>query len=155
MIDKEDRYSIITTAIGAVLLLAATAFLVFKWTSLPDQVITNYGVTGQPERYGSPGNLIKLLVVGWGMFWVLTFIEMNPKFAQVRFKVKEEYKEKAGMIVTRMIGVIKVILAFHFSYTVVASIKDLVMPEWYMIVFYLALFDVAVLNLGRVFRMRK
>ena len=155
MIDKEDKFTVISTAIGAVLLLAATAYLVLKWTSLPDQVITNYAINGQPIRYGSPGNLIRLLIVGWGMFWVLTFVEMNPKFAQVRFQVKEENKEKAGAMIVRMIGIVKVILAFHFAFTIVASIKQMVMPEWYMIVFYLALIDVFVLNLGRVFRLRK
>ena len=56
-------FRIVLQALGLLVLLAVTVFILSRWAQLPAELPTRFDAAGQPTSYGDRSSLVSLLVV--------------------------------------------------------------------------------------------
>ena len=90
------------------IIVAPLIYLAFVWNQLPEIVPTHFGISGQPDAYGSKWTLLILSAVSIGIYFLLRFIpRLDPRLNQAR--LSEHYPKLILLILTFM-GVIQVLV---------------------------------------------
>ena len=66
-------------AVGAIVLLGTTAWLLANWGSLPVRLPSHYGFGGEIDGWSGRGSLGLLLGIGWGVWLLLAVTRYFPR----------------------------------------------------------------------------
>lgn len=126
---KNNLYKI-TTALCALLLVAATVFVLIRWSHLPDEIPIHYNFAGEVDDYGGKGSLILMIVLAWVVFFTMTICIKYPDKWNMPVKVTEENKSRLYAITRAMMEVMKVLTSLLFVMMFVSIAAGISLPPW-------------------------
>lgn len=100
--------------IGWLTLLLLWVLTCWKYSSLPDTIPTHYNAAGQTDSYGNKVTILFLPIIGTVLFIILTILNKYPHIFNYPVKVTAGNAERLYTIATRMIRLLKLILALVF-----------------------------------------
>ena len=125
---KPKLWHNILTGLGAALLLAATVFVLVRWSGLPDRIPTHFNAAGQPDGYGGKSGLIGLLVTGWVMYVLVTVLSFFPSTWNMPGKNRPNGL-RAG---ADMLAVLRPLLALIFAWITVCTALGRGLGAWFL-----------------------
>lgn len=128
------------TVISAMFLLAATIFIIIRWSQIPETVPSHYDIIGNVDGYSGKIALIWELGIAWGILILLTVIERFPGLWNLPVKVTPQNKNKLYLITRTMMGGIKLLIALLFTCTLLFSALAKALPPWIMPLLMAAIF---------------
>ena len=94
----------ITDALGVLVLLGTTIFVLVRYPAIPAQVPTNFDAAGRILSYSGKSSLIGLLVTAWILFAVLLVRSFFPQRWKMRRRTPRAYQATAdALAVTRLV----------------------------------------------------
>ena len=125
---RQKLWHHIMTGLGLLMLLAATAFVLLRWQSLPEQIPTHFDAAGQADAYGSKGSLIMLLLTAWGLYALITVTSFFPSTWNVPGK-----NRPAGLrAAADTLAVMRVQFAFMFAWLLFCSAVGRDLGVWFL-----------------------
>lgn len=107
-------------------ILAAAWFAAANWARLPDRFPVHFDVTGRPDRFGAPGELLVLIGVQVLLYALLTvIIILLPHAPTIRLNVPtatEDDAPRLARVLRWNLRGIKAFLAWLFAYVTWRSI---------------------------------
>ena len=91
-------------------------YLMTQWSSLPDEVPTNFSFRGQPEAFGSRSSLWVLPSVGILVYVGLTLSSRLKRFNYFSIEVTPESSPALYASMRRLINLTKVLIIASFGY---------------------------------------
>ena len=125
---KPKLWHHIMTGLGAALLLAATVFVLVRWSSLPEQIPSHFDAAGNPDGYGGKSGLIVLLVFFWFMYALITVCSFFPSTWNVPGKNRPN-----GLNATAdMLAILRVLLALMLGWMLFCSALGRGLGAWFL-----------------------
>ena len=124
---RNKVFRILLQALGMLLLLAATVFVLLRWRTLPDTIPTSFDTAGLPDAYGSRNSLLSMLIVGWVAYLLFTVLSYFPRFWNLPVKTPRAY-QLAGL----MMPILGLVLAFVFSWILVCTVLGRGLGAWFL-----------------------
>ena len=120
-------FRIVLQALGLLVLLAVTVFILSRWAALPAELPTRFDAAGQPVSYGARSGLVSLLAMAWVAYAVFTVLSYFPKFWNLPVKSPRAYRI-AGV----MMPVLGLVLALILSWTALCTALDRSVGAWFL-----------------------
>ena len=124
---RNKVFRILLQALGMLLLLAATVFVLLRWRTLPDTIPTSFDTAGLPDAYGSRNSLLSMLIVGWVAYLLFTVLSYFPQTWNLPVKTPRAYRI-AGL----MMPLLGLVLAFVFSWVLVCTVLGRGLGVWFL-----------------------
>lgn len=106
-----DRVLQILAIAGAAGLLVS---LLIAPSVLPDRVPLHFGVDGQPDRWGSPWELLLVPVIALGLFALLSFVARIPHHYNYPVAITAQNAERQYSLARRLIFALRAALVWMF-----------------------------------------
>lgn len=129
----------IASILCALLLAAATIFVLMRWSQIPDQIPTHYNFASEPDRYGGKGSLILMMALAWVVFFTITISVRYPDKWNMPVEVTEENRSRLYAITRAMMEVIKILTVALFILLFTTAAANITMPAWPMIAIVVAI----------------
>jgi uncharacterized membrane protein len=97
-------------------LLYAAGLLFTKWDQLPLRIPKHFGISGEPDGWGDKSNLLVLLLVGAGLYALLTLLSFFPQWGNYPWEITEENAPRQYRITRSMLCWLKMELVWLFAY---------------------------------------
>jgi uncharacterized membrane protein len=104
-------------------LLYAAALLYTEWEQLPLRIPKHFGISGEPDGWGGKPNLLALLLVGAGLYVLLTILSFFPQLGNYPWEITEENAPRQYRITRSMLSWLKMELVWLFAYLEWCSIQ--------------------------------
>lgn len=101
----------VTDALGVLILLGMTIFVLLRWPSLPKQLPARFGAGGEITVWGDRSSLMLLLVLSWVMFAGMAVLSFFPQSWNIPKRTPRAYQAAADAM-----SVLRLILALFFAY---------------------------------------
>ncbi|MBR3756752.1 MAG: DUF1648 domain-containing protein [Firmicutes bacterium] len=151
---KSNLFDKIMMTLSALILLAATVFVVLHWSQMPEQIPSHYNFKGEVDDYGGKGILVFTLVMGWVMLLTFWIVGMFPKYWNTGVERTPANAAAVNRIIRDMMSVMQFFLAVMFSYMSVTPVFGVNMGSWFMPVFLLTIFGTIIVTVVRLIRNR-
>ena len=111
MAPERSKLDWLCEAIAIAALAGMIGLIAIQWANLPDRMPTHFGVSGQPDEFGSKNTLWVLALVNVGAYVVMTLASRYQRLINLPFRVDRDGPEvrqvlrtmtivlKAGMMV--------------------------------------------------------
>ncbi len=136
---------IIIDIVCVVLIVITVISFVTNYASIPDQVPTHYGFSGEIDSYGPKSTAIILPVFMVGLFVLLKVAERHPKLWNTgTVEVTPENAERIYGVMRGMLSTLRLIVVVLLSYLTFAMLSGGPLNKALMLIITAALFaDVA------------
>lgn len=151
---KSNLFDKIMMTLSALILLAATVFVVLHWSQMPEQIPSHYNFKGEVDDYGGKGILVFTLVMGWVMVLTFSILGMFPKYWNTGVERTPANAAAVNRIIRDMMSVMQLSLAAMFSYMSVTPVFGVNMGSWFTPVFLLTIFGTIIVTVVRLIRNR-
>ena len=91
--------------------------------NLPERIPTHFNIAGEPDGYGSKSTLWILPVTAVIMYIGMTILELFPHIYNYPVEITPENAVRQYRIATRLIRILKTIIAILFSFLSYQTIK--------------------------------
>ncbi|KHF38200.1 hypothetical protein LQ50_22585 [Halalkalibacter okhensis] len=119
---KKSAFERFLSIISIFLFVGSVVFLVVMWSELPGQVPAHFGITGEVTRSGSKWELVVLLFVGVGLYWLLHVFEKYPHLHNYPIEITESNAEEAYRISRSLLGYLKNLILILFAIGMINSL---------------------------------
>lgn len=116
------------TWLGMLILLAAGAYVLVRWQSLPDEVATHYSAAGQIDGWGKKNTLLTLVMVSFVLYGLMSAASVIPISV---WNVGKGNTDLARIF----LSVFRLIIALGFGYIIVCSALCVPLGGWFLPVF--------------------
>lgn len=117
----------ITDALGALLLLGISVFVLLRWQSIPVQVPAHFGAGGQITGYGNKASdLGMLLVLAWVMFVGMQVLAFFPQSWNIPRRTPRAYQAAADAL-----AALRLCLALIFGYLLFCTALGRGLGAWF------------------------
>ena len=120
---EKENVDLILEVLAIVGILFLIAYPLFHYNSLPDEIPSHFGPSGQPDDYQSKNFIWVFPVLGVFIYLLLTIVSRIPHTFNFTVKITEENATTQYQIAVRMISVLKTIILFTFAYISFTSIQ--------------------------------
>lgn len=151
---KSNKFDLIANMASIVILLAATIFVLIRWSDLPEQIPSHYNFKGEPNAYGGKGTLIFEMIMGWVMVLTFLIIGKLPQVWNTGVERTPANEAVINRIVKDMISVMELILAMLFAYMMITPVLGIRMGKWFMPLFLVLIFGTIIVTTVRLIRNR-
>lgn len=128
-------------AVGAVVLLGTTAWLLANWGSLPVRLPSHYGFGGEIDGWSGRGSLGLLLGIGWGVWLLLAVTRYFPRsWSFSGLPVTDRTRPMLYCLMGEMLTVLQLVIALIFAFLSVWPLTFRPLPGWWWPVFLGSLF---------------
>ncbi len=138
----------VMTALGLMILLAATLFAVIRWHAIPEQVPMHFDASGQASGYGSKSTIIFLLIAAWVTYVVITVVSFFPN----AWNMPGRNRPNGLRAAADMMAVMRPILAFLFGWLIFCSAQGRGLGAWFLPVTMGALLGNVLMGIARAMR---
>lgn len=108
----------------AVLGILFSAFVLLQaWSDLPDRVPRHFGVSGEPDAWGSKWWLVGPLITMWFLYGLLTIINRYPHIFNYPVRITEENAARQYRLARSLLSWLKAELVWVFTYIIWAGIR--------------------------------
>lgn len=114
--------------LGLLILLAAGVYVLIRWQSLPDQVATHFGMSGQIDGYGKKSTLLTLVMISFVLYGLMSAASVIPISV---WNVGTGNTERSRMF----LSLFRMIIAAGFAYIIVCSALCVSLGTWFLPVF--------------------
>ena len=124
-------------AVGAIVLLGTTAWLLANWGSLPVRLPSHYGFGGEIDGWSGRGSLGLLLGIGWGVWLLLAVTRYFPRgWSFSGLPVTDRTRPMLYCLMGEMLTVLQLVIALIFAF-----LPEFLrfMGEWRLVIFALVL----------------
>ena len=105
------------TNILSVLGLALTIIvLLVYWRQMPAEIPTHYGISGNPDGWGSKTSVLALPIISLCLFLLLTFLSRFPRFMNVPWKITEQNAQQQYELMVSLLNWVKTIIVWMFGF---------------------------------------
>ncbi len=118
----------IMTALGLMILLAATLFVIIRWGSLPERIPTHFDAAGQADGYGGKSSLVMLLFLSWMTYGMTTFFSFFPD----TWNMPGRNRPNGLRATADMLAVTRPLLAFIFGWLIFCSTLGRPLGAWFL-----------------------
>lgn len=118
---SKNKFDIIVDIICLICLIGLILFLAISWSNIPDQVPGHYNSRGEVDKLSGKGSLIGLAAIAWAMYILMFLVEMFPKTWNTGVKITKENAARVYRTMKNMIGIMKLLLVFIFTFLTVNS----------------------------------
>ncbi|CAM3990386.1 DUF1648 domain-containing protein [Mesobacillus zeae] len=152
----------IAKVLNAMALLAfagSILYLLFQWSSLPDQVPTHYNAAGEPDDWGGKSFILIPPMIGL-LIWVgSSFLEKRPQYHNY-IGINEENRERLYKNSSHMLNILKNEILLFFSFGIlndirVANGKGSLLGSWELPLFLILIFGTIAVFVIRMFRLQR
>ena len=109
------------TALASAVWAACIIILIIFWADIPNRIPTHFGMSGLPDSWGGKASLVFPVIVGLGCDILMAVCRRFPKTWNTGVRITEENRERVYALTARMLGVIRLCMAFMFSYLIYCS----------------------------------
>lgn len=103
-------------AVGAIVLLGTTAWLLANWGSLPVRLPSHYGFSGEIDGWSGRGSLGLLLGIGWGVWLLLAVTRYFPRGGLSGLPVTDRSPPCLYCLMGEMLTVLQLVIALIFAF---------------------------------------
>ena len=137
----------IMTGLGFLLLLGATLFVALRWREIGPEIPTHFDFSGAPESYSGKSSLLGLMAVSWVMYIAMVVVSFflqtwnmpgRPAFRIFSFGTAGQ-SPRALQAAADMLALMRVELAWLFSWLMVSIARASGLGVWFMPSFLAAL----------------
>ena len=118
--------------LGLLILLAAGVFVLLRWKSLPDEVVTHFGMSGQIDGWGKKSTLLTLVMISFVLYGLMSAASVIPISA---WNMGTGNTERSRVF----LSVFRLVIAAGFAYIIVCSALCVPLGVWFLPVFVLGL----------------
>jgi uncharacterized membrane protein len=97
-------------------LLYTAALLFTEWDQLPLRIPKHFGISGEPDGWGDKSNLSVLLLVGAGLYALLTILGFFPHLGNYPWEITVENAARQYRITRSLLAWLKMELVWLFAY---------------------------------------
>jgi uncharacterized membrane protein len=90
--------------------------LAVRWPGLPDIVPRHFGVTGQPDAWGSKVSLLQLPIVTFVLYVLLTVLERFPNSFNYPWRITPENAQTQYRIARKLLISVKALMVWTFFF---------------------------------------
>ena len=148
------KYQRVVNCLCLIMLLSSLAYLVFNWSTIPDQIPGHYNGNGVIDRWGNKSELLIVYGVGVLMYIGLSVVEHFPKTWNTGVTITLQNRDRIYGLIKSMLVTMKLIIVVAFMFLTLYSLLLVDLPSWYMIVFLGALFGSMLIYGIRIYQAR-
>ena len=120
-------YRLVLQILGLLVLLAVTVFILSRWQTLPEEIPSNFGISGQADSFAPKSSLISMLAVAWVGYVLFTVLSYFPRFWNLPVRSPRAYRI-AGYIMP----VLGLVLALIFGWVGLCSALGRGLGAWFL-----------------------
>ena len=102
-------------------LAACIIILIIFWADIPNRIPIHFGMSVTARQLGGKASLVFPFIVGLGCDILMAVSRRFPKTWNTGVRITEENRERVYSLTARMLGVIRLCMAFMFSYLIYCS----------------------------------
>lgn len=119
-------------AVGVIVLLGTTAWLLANWGSLPVRLPSHYGFGGEIDGWSGRGSLGLLLGIGWGVWLLLAVTRYFPRgWSFSGLPVTDRTRPMLYCLMGEMLTVLQLVIALIFAFLSVWPLTFRPLPGWW------------------------
>lgn len=135
-------------ALSGALMLAVSAFVAFRWRTLPEQLPTHYNAAGVADSFGGRGSLLVLLAVAWASVLLMVPLLLIPGLWE------KAQGSQRGIRATRgMTAWLTLVLSLMFGYIILCTAQCRALGVWFLPVTMVLIFGIIIV--GSIMAARK
>lgn len=135
MSGRPDRFTVAVNVICLFLLIGVSLYLALFWSSIPGQIPGHYNAAGEVDRWGSKGELLMLLALGWALYIGLTVLEHFPGLWNTGMQVTEQNRERVFRASRALLETQKLWIVATLSYLIFHSTRSRPLSPWFLPIF--------------------
>lgn len=152
-----DPFDKFMEAIGLVALVVLVLLPIFNYNSLPDHIPIHFNAAGIVDGYGDKNGIWALPAVGLVLYLGMTYLNRYPQIFNYPINITTENAKSQYRIATKMIRVLKTIIAIAFAYIVYASIRNAMghnngLGAYFLPIFLIMIFGTSTFFIIKIFK---
>lgn len=108
---------------GGGLFLASIVYIIVSWNTLPDKIPAHFNGAGEVDRYGSPGELLLLPLIGTVMWAFLEFLEHHPEWHNYPARLNKDNQEQFYRLSRTLLNQVKNMCLLLFAFLSYQTIR--------------------------------
>lgn len=121
---KFTKIQIIMEILSFAVIVFMIAYLAYMWKSIPDNIPTHFGISGNADSFGSKNSIFVLIGLQILLYLLLTGVSFIPqKYLNTPVKITDENSERIFSIQRNLILSFKLYIVSLFGYLVYISIS--------------------------------
>lgn len=129
-------------------------FFFFKWGTISGPIPIHFDAAGQANAWGDKSSLLFELLAAFGLYLLLSVVELFSKAWNMPVKVTEENRGRLINIALYMLIIIKLIVLLLFFAIIFFSMQAAPLPVWLIPVYLIILFGTMALFIVKLVRAR-
>lgn len=130
-------FDIVLEAFGWLSLLALWILVLTNYPNLTDSIPTHFNGSGQPDRYGSKGNIFTLPVIASILFLLMTLLNRMPHVFNYIVEITTENALRQYTNATKMMRFLKATIVLIFGFISFGTIQNSTgesqgLPVWFL-----------------------
>ncbi len=134
-------------------LAALSVWLWQVWSDVPGRVPTHYGMQGQIDGWGDKSMVLVLWGMAWGMFALISAVELCPGCWNTGVEVTEGNREQVYRVLLMMTKSTKLLIVLAMGYITVCSVLAVSVGVWMLPGFVLVMTAMTVYWMRRLYRL--
>lgn len=114
------RYHLIMEVCCLILCVLPLAYLFLHWHQLPTELPMHYDASGNVTRYGSKFEVLPLVFLYIGMYFLLTLVALCPYSWNLPVKVTEKNRDRVWGLALTMILLLKLLITSAYGYIILS-----------------------------------
>jgi hypothetical protein len=138
-------------------LIGAVFFIVFfflQWSAISGPIPTHFNATGQADAWGDKTCLLFELLAAFGLYLILSVVELFPKTWNMPVKVTEENRGRLINIALYLLIIIKLLVVLLFFTIIFFSMQAAPLPVWLIPDYLIILFSIIAVFIVKLVRAR-
>ena len=152
MIKKYKWHQLILFILGLMAIAAVTIYIIMVYGKIEAEIPTHFNYLGEADAYGCKTSLIVHLMIGWGLYAVITVIGAIPAVWNTGIEVTEKNRDKVYSIIRTMLSILAFAIATFFSFTVFCSAQGKNLPAVALLAFLILVFGTIIISVIRLVR---